>query len=172
MASATGALDAEDDIHYNPWRNAQKGAWNAASRAEDWSRGFTEGCAENRARIEERAASRITLWHATSPEAAASIDAEGFLGGWGDAGFGVYLFTEKGAAEAFLESGGWDGGLAVGGVIVEVEVDRDEIEAVEPDPAWPNPEDYDCVAIHRMDDDEEAFWTPDRRILEGEIPCP
>jgi hypothetical protein len=174
MASATGSLDAEDEIHLNPWRNAQKGAWNAASRAEDWGRGFADGCAENRSRIEAHAAFRVTLWHATTREAAAAIDADGFQGSWGEAGFGVHLFTGKWAAEAFLEAGGRDGALAAGGVIVEVEADRDEIEAVEPDPGDPNAEDRDFAAIHRMDhdDDAEVFWTPDRRILETEIPCP
>jgi hypothetical protein len=171
MAFETNATDPEDDIHLNPWRNARKGAWNAASRAEDWSRGFAEGCAENRAEISDRAASRVTLWHAISREAAAAIDADGFLGSWGDAGFGVYLFTDKGEAEAWLAAGGWDGSLAAGGVLVEVETDRDEIEAVVPDPAWPNPEDYAFVVRHAMED-EEALWTPDCRILDPEIPCP
>lgn len=32
----------------------------------------------------------VILWHTTSPEAAQDITQEGFQGGWGDVGFGVY----------------------------------------------------------------------------------
>ncbi|MCE6959227.1 hypothetical protein LAZ40_09200 [Cereibacter sphaeroides] len=106
----------------------------------------------------------MRLWHVTSPDAAAAILEEGFLGGWGDAGFGVYLFADLGAAEDYAADGGWDGSLTEA-VILEIEAELAEIDIVIPDPGWPNPEDYEHVRWHPMDPDEDETWPPARRIL-------
>ena len=106
-----------------------------------------------------------TLWHVTGPEAAEAILDEGFAGGWGDDGFGVYLFSSLPAARVYAAEGGWDAGLEAP-VLLEVEAEADEVCPILPDPAWPNPEDYVHVLVHPMDPDaEEARWSPRRRVL-------
>lgn len=107
-----------------------------------------------------------TAYHVTSRANAMGILKEGFEGGYGDVGFGVYLWTCETAAQDYADKGGWDGSLK-DAVIVEVEVPDSDLEMVEPDPSWPNPEDYENVAWVRMDEhDDEARWKPRRMIAE------
>lgn len=112
-------------------------------------------------------------WHVTSRENAAAILEEGFLGGWGDDGFGVYLFSDLAAAEDYAGAGGWDGTLA-DIAIIEIDDEDPGIRPVEVDPAWPNPEDYEFVRIFPMEDDPgfDEFWIPERRLLEDAAPAP
>lgn len=108
-----------------------------------------------------------TLYHVTSRANAMAILKDGFEGGWGDAGFGTYLFDCEQTAQDYLADGGWDGELPDDAVIIEVEAPDSEFEAVIPDPAWPNPEDYERVRWVAMDEDDEgARWKPLRMIPE------
>jgi hypothetical protein len=95
-----------------------------------------------------------SLFHATSKAAAASILREGFAGGWGDAGFGVYFFDNLPDAVDYARRGGWDGELR-SLVVIEACVDRGLVQRIEPDPGWPNPEDYETVRYVEMDDDDK-----------------
>lgn len=107
-----------------------------------------------------------TAYHVTSRANAMSILKEGFQGDYGDAGFGVYLWTCEAAAQDYAEQGGWDGSLK-DAVIVEVELPENDLEMVDPDPNWPNPEDYENVALVRLEEfDDEARWAPTRMIAE------
>ena len=111
-------------------------------------------------------------WHVTDPDAAAAILEEGFAGGWGDVGFGVYLFADLGAAEDYAAAGGWDGSLGAT-AILEVEADEALIEGIVPDPGWPNPGDYLHVRhVPMADDGEETRWKPLMRIVPGPAPEP
>jgi hypothetical protein len=108
-----------------------------------------------------------TVYHVTSPVAAKCILEEGFAGSYGDDGFGVYLFEDLADASGYALNGGWDGSLDEA-VILEVKADVAEIFDITIDPSWPNPEDYDGVLVHYMDeDDEDARWVVDVKI----IPC-
>jgi hypothetical protein len=108
----------------------------------------------------------ITAYHVTSRANAMSILKEGFQGDYGDAGFGAYLWTCEQAAQNYAEQGGWDGSLE-DAVIVEVELPESDLEMVDPDPNWPNPEDYENVALVRLDEfDDEARWKPLRMIAD------
>lgn len=105
-------------------------------------------------------ARRATFWHVTPKENVASILADGLLPGWGDAGLGVYVWAELGAAEDYRAGGGWDGEAAPGDLaIIELECDQGEIEFVIPDPGWPNPEAYEHVRMWPAPDDDIA-WRP------------
>lgn len=108
-----------------------------------------------------------TLYHVTSRANAMAILREGFEGGYGDAGFGVYLYNCEQAAQDYLANGGWDGSLPDDAVILEVEAPESEIDVVIPDPAWPNPQDYEQVCWVPMDEyDEDARWKPLRMIAD------
>lgn len=111
--------------------------------------------------------SEASFWHVTSRENAAAIEAEGFLGGWGDAGFGLYAFDDEGAARDYAARGGWDGECS-DPVLIRFAVAPDEMEVVIPHPEWPDPETYEHVVWYPMDpDDEEAVWRPKTmRILD------
>ncbi|MCW3784445.1 hypothetical protein [Defluviimonas salinarum] len=110
----------------------------------------------------------MMFWHVTDPESAKCILDQGFLGGWGDDGFGVYLYDCRHAALRYAAKGGWDGGLdPETAVLIEVEVPEGEAIEVIPHPEWPNPEAYRQIFLHPMDEDDEgAFWTPERRLFE------
>jgi hypothetical protein len=102
----------------------------------------------------------MRLYHVTSPEGARAILREGFAPGWGDAGYGVYFFSDLGTAEAYAKSGGWDHSL---GKAVIVEADVREAEKVVPHPEWPDPENYAYVwwvDMSRFEDDEGARLLP------------
>lgn len=100
----------------------------------------------------------MTFYHVTERDIAADILKEGFLGGWGDVGFGVYLYGNLPEALNYALKGGWDGELQDPVILA---VDDPHIGLVIPEPSWPNPEDYLDVHWHEMDDDEEdALWVP------------
>lgn len=105
-----------------------------------------------------------TLYHVTTHENATEIMNEGFRGGWGDVGYGVYLFDDFSEANSYAHDGGWDG-LLNDPVIIEISGAYDETEMIIPDPGWPNPEDYECVRFRPMDDGE--FWKPNMRLLDA-----
>lgn len=110
-----------------------------------------------------------TVYHVTSRPNAERILAEGFAGGWGDVGFGVYFYGDFQNALSYLDQGGWDGELDPdSAVIVAAEVDEADIDYVIVDPEWPNPEDYDDVVWHPMDDENDARWKPAMKMFEME----
>jgi len=101
----------------------------------------------------------MQLWHVTSPDAARTIQDQGFEPGWGDAGLGVYFFSSIVAAEEYAASGGWDGSLDPDeAVILEVECDEMEAEPVIPHPEWPNPERYASIMYRPMEEDDPPWW--------------
>ncbi len=111
----------------------------------------------------------ITAWHVTTGEAAKMILADGFLGGWGDDGYGVYLFTDLCDAQDYRNSGGWDGeGEPDQMEILQIETSEAALWHIEVNPEWPNPEFYTNVLRYPMDPDDEEYWTPSRCLLSGE----
>lgn len=101
------------------------------------------------------------VYHVTSAENANDILQNGFEGGWGDSGFGVYFYGKLYNAMAYLNGRGWDGKLdPETAVIVAAEVDDEDLAYVDIDPGWPNPEDYEDVLWHPMDDGAEARFNP------------
>ncbi len=108
-----------------------------------------------------------TVYHVTSAARADDIINNGFKGGWGDAGFGVYFYGEIHNAFAYRNGGGWDGELDPStAIVIAVEVDDSDLDFVIPDPSWPNPEDYDDVLWFQMED-SASRWQPPREIAEG-----
>ncbi len=109
-----------------------------------------------------------SYFHVCDREDAVDIIANGFLGGWGDVGFGSYFYGNPGEAESYAMKGGWDGDL-VDPVILEIETN--EVEKVIPEPSWPNPEDYSDVWFKPMDEDnEELAWKPASVRMLMEVP--
>ena len=84
------------------------------------------------------------VYHTSSPENAAAILREGFAPGWGDAGFGVYFYTNLDDAVEYGLRGGWDGDL-IAFAVVEADSTDFPVESVEVNPEWPNPEAYETV---------------------------
>ncbi|NDV51521.1 hypothetical protein [Salipiger sp. PrR003] len=103
-----------------------------------------------------------TYYHVTHEEDLQSILIEGFRGGHGDVGFGVYLFDDLAAAEDYIARGGWDGeGDPDDFEIIEVECPQ--LESVTPEPDWPDPENYENVVFHPMfENDPDGTWEPER----------
>ena len=115
----------------------------------------------------------MLCWHVTSGPAALSILEAGFEGGWGDDGFGVYVFTCLSGAGSYLARGGWDGRLdPAAAVILEIDCDESELRGIDIHPDWPNPEAYLSILMHPMED-EDGIWAPVRRILPApDVPEP
>jgi hypothetical protein len=93
----------------------------------------------------------VKLWHVTDPKAAADIVKNGFRGGWGDVGFGVYFYSNMSDAVAYGEDGGWDHKL-VKFAVLEAVVPDHLVQDIEPDPGWPNPEEYETVRFVPLDE--------------------
>jgi hypothetical protein len=103
---------------------------------------------------------KITCWHVTSAAQVIEILKEGFRGNWGDAGYGVYLFSDFDAAEDYADEGGWDGSLQ-DPIILEVQATASDVAHVIPDPNWPNPDDYEHVLWAELSPDTDPLWRPE-----------
>lgn len=106
----------------------------------------------------------MQLYHVTDRENATAIASEGFLGGWGDVGFGIYFYGNVLEARSYGRKGGWDKSLS-DPVIIEIEVQSHEIEKVIPHPEWPNPDDYNDIWFKSLEDHadrygEDVTWAP------------
>lgn len=106
-------------------------------------------------------------YHVTDAISAEAIMREGFLGGWGDVGFGVYFWQSLDRAKAYVAKGGWDGRLA-DPVIIEVK--DPGLQLIDPNvihPDW-DAELYAAMLWKPMDeDDPDAPWQPSSmRIVE------
>lgn len=136
-------------------------------------RGFIEEMAETPNMHLPMPDLRQALWHVTHRDHAAVILKEGLAGGWGDDGFGVYLFDDLTAAEDYRAGGGWQDADPDDLVILEILAPRSDIIPVEVNPAWPNPEDYVSVVMRPLEDmaDDDDRWRPAIRQLE-DAPAP
>lgn len=116
--------------------------------------------------------SMISVYHVTEKENVLSIITTGFEGGWGDAGFGVYVFSDMAAAMEYAAKGGWDKSSRPGEMIIlKLEVPEEELRAITPHPEWPNPEYYAPILVHHMEEDgpnwfpriipNDSQWTPE-----------
>lgn len=114
----------------------------------------------------------MEIYHVTTRENARKITAEGFTPGWGDAGLGVYFWDNLSDAEDHMADGGWEGKLDPDeAVILSAEVDDFDVEYIDPDPHWPNPEDYDTVVWRRMQSDNDR-WKPEGLAILDHTPSP
>lgn len=95
-------------------------------------------------------------YHVTDRDYVENIMQYGFYGGWGDVGFGVYLYGNIHDAVALAHKKGWDGQL-VDPVILEVQ--SNDVEKIVPQPGW-NTEEYRDMYWYDMSDDEDARWCP------------
>jgi hypothetical protein len=103
----------------------------------------------------------MKYYHVTHKENVDAIIENGLEGGWGDDGFGVYLFDDLSAAEDYAADGGWEGNLTEETtIILEIEDDGEDIYPIEVQTEWPNPEDYECVVVRPMEDLEGSTWKP------------
>lgn len=113
-----------------------------------------------------------TFYHVTDRKNVQQIQKDGFIGDWGDDGFGVYLFSDFGAADDYASHNGWDGGLS-DPVILEIEASSDLVDAVIPHPDWPDPDKYEEVRIFRMDGNEPRgveTWHVEFYVLDDDNP--
>jgi hypothetical protein len=103
-----------------------------------------------------------TYFHVAEQSDAQQIMLDGFEGGWGDVGFGVYMYGTLASAQQYASQGGWDGRLKHPCIL---ELRSNEPALVTPEPSWPNPEDYCDVYWHEMDEDREdppgTNWKPE-----------
>lgn len=104
------------------------------------------------------------MFHVTEAATAQIILAEGFAGGWGDAGFAVYFYDNLPDAVNYAKQGGWDGELERP-VVLEACVPFERYQTVEPDPGWPNPEDYVNVRYVPLDDRKDERLDVPREIV-------
>jgi hypothetical protein len=122
---------------------------------------------DNRKRTDQRA-NRMRYYHVTEREDAAPILATGFLGGWGDVGFGVYFHGTLERALDYASKGGWDGRLT-DPVVIEIRDSR--LVRVEPHADWEASqyEDMFWFELNEADEDqeEELFKPAFMRVLEN-----
>lgn len=104
-------------------------------------------------------------FHVTERENALSILETGFLGGWGDVGFGVYFWTDETVCRAYAKHGGWDGLVEDPVVLVVEDASLRPIEAWDIHPDW-DPKPYMSMLWRPMnEDDSETPWWPERMSL-------
>lgn len=101
----------------------------------------------------------MPYYHVTERQSAPDILENGFLGGWGDWGYGVYLFDNIHDARDFAEGHGWDGAIHHP-VIIEVEPRPGEAVQGDVHPDWPDPERYEAIFYVPMEDDSQDYWVP------------
>ena len=104
-------------------------------------------------------------FHVTERENALSILETGFLGGWGDVGFGVYFWTNETVCLAYAKHGGWDG-LMTDPVVLEVhDPSLIPIELSDLPAGWDR-DLYASMLWRPLDgDDSETPWWPERMGL-------
>ena len=114
------------------------------------------------------------FWHVTRKTSLDEIIDKGFMGGWGDNGFGVYLYSDRSAALDYIEQGGWDGeSLPEDLCLIKVISSEEDVEEIEVHPEWPDPESYEHVVYHPMDDGGVTeHWAPQRVACDFEINQP
>jgi len=109
--------------------------------------------------------SAARAFHVTERETATRILEEGFLGGWGDVGFGVYFWTDETVCRAYAKNGGWDGLIEDPVVLVVEDTSLRPISAWDIHPDW-DPKPYLSMLWRPMDeDDPDMPWMPDRVFL-------
>lgn len=113
----------------------------------------------------------MLFYHVTEREHADAILREGFRGGWGDLGFGVYFYGSLDRAEDYLAEGGWDGELKDPVILVVSDDSVVEITEWDLDPAW-EPEKYEDMHWRPMDPDTEEAWKPASLALVEDTPAP
>ena len=96
------------------------------------------------------------FYHVTDRAHAQDVIENGFIGGWGDVGFGVYLYDNLSEAEAYAARGGWDQGLTDP---VILQLSTQDVEKVEAHPDW-DESTYANMYWHEMDEDSDARWQP------------
>jgi hypothetical protein len=106
------------------------------------------------AQVGEAEGSDRIVYHVTSPENANSIKREGFYGSWGDAGHGVYFWTDIGQAEEYAEQGGWDG-LSKNLVILKLTLSPEDVREIVPESTWKNKGKYRFIVWHPTPEGED-----------------
>lgn len=96
-------------------------------------------------------------YHVTNRVDAASILKEGFQGGWGDVGLGVYVYASLSEAIAYAEKGGWDNRLKDPVLLL---IEDSTLERVIPDSNWPTAKYENMYWKDLEEEGEEAFWRP------------
>ena len=106
------------------------------------------------------------FYHVTEREYADDIVNNGFMGGWGDVGFGVYFYGTPYSAIDYAKENGWDGSLADPVIIGVKDPKIQKISGFDLHPSW-DPEKYADMFWYSMDEeDEERRWRPQEiRIL-------
>ena len=100
-----------------------------------------------------------SYYHVTERDYVPDIVENGFLGGWGDVGFGVYFYGNLGEARGYLSKGGWDGKLEDPVILV---VQDGEIEKMDDlDPEWDEAK-YADMWWKPMDADSDVRWKPEK----------
>ena len=100
-------------------------------------------------------------YHVTERESAVRILEEGFLGGWGDVGFGVYFWTDETVCRAYAKHGGWDGLIEDPVVLVVEDPALQPINPWDIHPDW-DPKPYLSMLWRPMEeDDPDNPWRPE-----------
>jgi len=105
-------------------------------------------------------------YHVTERSSVDDIMANGFMGGYGDLGYGVYFFNDIETAEDYAMDGGWDSSIKNPIVLA---VSDPDIQPVMPDsinPAW-DQNYYQGMSWVELPDDTE-YWKPDVVKLESD----
>lgn len=99
-----------------------------------------------------------TYYHATEREHASDIMQHGFIGGWGDVGFGVYFYGTIYQTRDYAAEGGWDGKLEDPVILAVTDSEIDHVTDL--DPSWDATR-YTDMHWHPMDDHaEDGRWKP------------
>lgn len=105
------------------------------------------------------------VYHVTDRDISKIILREGFSGGWGDIGYGVYFYGTINSARAYLEDGGWGGELKDPVIIGVNDSDIEKITPFDLDSSW-EPEKYADMYWHPMEEeDDDVRWVPNSMMI-------
>jgi len=100
-------------------------------------------------------------FHVTERENAALILEEGFLGSWGDVGYGVYFWTNETVCRAYAKHGGWDGMMTDPVVLVVEDPSLIPISLSDLPPGW-DKDLYASMLWRPMEEeDPDTPWQPE-----------
>ena len=108
-------------------------------------------------------------FHVTDASSVSDIQKNGFRPGWGDVGYGVYLYGTLTSAQRFARRGGWDKSLKKP-VILEIEDSRvRKIESHELDSSWDRSL-YTDMFILDAEEEGPEFVQVERLEVVGPVP--
>jgi hypothetical protein len=109
----------------------------------------------------------VVGYHVTDRKNAEKILKQGFLGGWGDVGFGVYFWNSLDKADDYADQGGWEGDLTDPVVIKVTDTRLEPLTDIHPD--WDHDVYHAMLWVPMDEDHPDKKWKPTSMKIVGDL---